>query len=199
MLKLIRPNLHLDSVFELSADRLRGLGIDALLLDMDNTLKDYSAAAFSPAVKEWIESLRRAGVRMCILSNGKRHRVEPLAQQLGIPFVTNALKPFPFRCRSAARRLGVPPGRTAMVGDQLFADVLAGRLAGLYTILVRPTSADEPWFTSVKRPLERRVLRWMDSRPEKPTARSAHALASEPADNRSAPACVGAEPHPYKS
>ena len=86
-----------------------------------------------------------------------------------------------------------------MVGDQLFADVLAGRLAGLYTILVRPTSADEPWFTSVKRPLERRMLWWMDSRPEEPTARLSHSPASEPADDRSAPACVGAEPHPYKS
>ena len=54
-----------------------------------------------------------------------------MAQQLGIPFVTNALKPYPFRCRSTARQLGVPRERTAMVGDQLFADVLAGRLAGL--------------------------------------------------------------------
>ena len=99
MLKLIRPNLHLDSVFDLSPDRLRSLGIDALLLDMDNTLKDYRAPAFSPEVKEWIGSLRRAEVRMCILSNGKRHRVEPLAKQLGIPFVTNVLKPYPFRCR----------------------------------------------------------------------------------------------------
>ena len=61
MLKLIRPNLHLDSVFDLSPDRLRSLGIDALLLDMDNTLKDYRAPAFSPEVKEWIGSLRRPG------------------------------------------------------------------------------------------------------------------------------------------
>jgi len=46
-----------------------------------------------------------------------------------------------------------------MVGDQLFSDILAGRLAGLFTILVRPTSAEEPWFTRIKRPVERRVLR----------------------------------------
>jgi predicted HAD superfamily phosphohydrolase YqeG len=46
-----------------------------------------------------------------------------------------------------------------MVGDQVFADVVAGRLAGLRTILVRPTSPDEPWFTQLKRPFERQLLR----------------------------------------
>ena len=147
MLKFLRPNLHLESVIDLPAERLRGLRLDALLLDMDNTLKDYRAAEFSPDVKRWIESLKAAGIQMCILSNGKHHRVEPKAAQLGIPFVDNALKPFPFRCRSAVRRLGVPRERTGIVGDQLFADVLTGRLAGLFTILVRPTSGNEPWFT----------------------------------------------------
>jgi len=55
--------------------------------------------------------------------------------------------------------LELRPEQTAIVGDQLFADVLAGRLAGLFTILVRPTSPSEPLWTRVKRPLERRVLR----------------------------------------
>jgi hypothetical protein len=44
-----------------------------------------------------------------------------------------------------------------------FADVLAGRLAGLFTILVTPLGHHEPWFTRVKRPFERQVLRWMKS------------------------------------
>ena len=45
--------------------------------------------------------------------------------------------------------------RTAMVGDQVFADVMAGRLAGVFTILVRPIHPeDEPWFTRWKRPWE---------------------------------------------
>ena len=47
-----------------------------------------------------------------------------------------------------------------MVGDQVFADILAGRLAGLKTILVDPIHPEEePWFTRLKRPPERWVLR----------------------------------------
>ena len=39
-----------------------------------------------------------------------------------------------------------------MVGDQLFADILAGRLAGLTTFLVEPIHPEEePWFTRLKR------------------------------------------------
>ena len=70
-------------------------------------------------------------------------------------------KPEPTLVQVALDRIGVPRERAAMVGDQLFADILAGRLAGLFTILVRPTSPEEPWFTRLKRPLERSVLRWI--------------------------------------
>ncbi len=49
-----------------------------------------------------------------------------------------------------------------MVGDQLFADVVSGRLAGLACILVRPIHPEqEPWFTRMKRPLERFLLNRM--------------------------------------
>ena len=77
--------------------------------------------------------------------------------------MARALKPFPFRLRRAVRRMGFLPEQTAMVGDQLFADVMAGRLAGLRTILVSPIHPeDEPWFTRLKRPAERLLLRRME-------------------------------------
>ena len=47
-----------------------------------------------------------------------------------------------------------------MVGDQIFADVMAGRLAGIRSILVDPIHPEEePWFTRLKRLPERFVLR----------------------------------------
>jgi predicted HAD superfamily phosphohydrolase YqeG len=47
-----------------------------------------------------------------------------------------------------------------MVGDQLFADVMAGRLAGVHSILVTPIHPEEePWFTRLKRLPERLMLR----------------------------------------
>ena len=46
-----------------------------------------------------------------------------------------------------------------MVGDQLFADILAGNLARVRTILVRAIHPEEePWFTRLKRGPERWIL-----------------------------------------
>lgn len=173
MLSLVRPNLQVESVIELDAARLRGLGVDNLLVDMDCTLKDYVATEISREVRQWAAELRAKNFALCILSNGRPHRIGQLAEGLGVPFVAKAYKPLPFRCRQAVERLQLDRNRTAVVGDQLFADVLAGRLAGLYTILVRPTSTIEPWFTRAKRPMERCVLRWLERQKGETRRRSA--------------------------
>jgi len=159
MISLVTPNLQIDNVLELTVDRVRSLQLDGLLLDMDCTLKDYHERQCNPAVIQWIRTLSSSGIQLCILSNAKLERLMPLVETIGIPFVAKAFKPLPFGCKAGLQKLQISAGRTAMVGDQLFSDVLAGRLAGLYTILVRPTSLEEPWFTRIKRPMERRVLR----------------------------------------
>jgi HAD superfamily phosphatase (TIGR01668 family) len=161
LVRFVTPHLQLASVLELHAGRLRALGIDGLLLDLDCTLKDHGAAEFRAEVVAWVAALRAEGIRLCLVSNGKDRRVRAFAGVLGIPCVSRAFKPLPFGCRIALRKLGLDRTRAAMVGDQIFADVLAGRLAGVATILVPPTSPEEPWFTRLKRPLERRVLRRM--------------------------------------
>jgi HAD superfamily phosphatase (TIGR01668 family) len=166
MFRLITPDLRLESVLELDVPRVRDLGLDALLLDVDCTLKPYRAEQLAPEVVEWISRLRAAGVRLCLVSNGLGRRVRGLAASLGLPLVARAGKPLPLGCWRAIRRLGLDRRRTAMVGDQLFADVMAGRLAGLTCILVRPIRPEEePWFTRLKRPLERMVLRKKGIRP----------------------------------
>jgi len=168
LIDLVTPHLRLGSVFELSPELLRQRGILALLLDLDCTLKEHYSAEPLPGVADWLERLRAAGIKLCILSNGLRRRVRPLASELGLVWTSGAGKPLPFALRAAARRLGVPLNRTAIIGDQLFSDVLAGRLAGVFTILVPPAGTAEPWSTAIKRPLERWVLRRIERRNNKP-------------------------------
>jgi HAD superfamily phosphatase (TIGR01668 family) len=161
MFGFLRPHHYVESVLDLPAHRLRQLGIHGLLLDLDGTLKEYQASEIPADVIAWIRELQDQGLSLCLLSNGKQGRIGRFAALLGVPFVAQAFKPAPFGCRRALRVLGMEASRVAVVGDQVFADVLAGRLAGLRTILVPPVHrlADEPWFTRLKRPLERLVLR----------------------------------------
>jgi HAD superfamily phosphatase (TIGR01668 family) len=182
MLTIITPHLQLDSVLELDRPRLLRLGLQGLLLDVDCTLKDHGQEAFSPAVAAWVQSLRADGVRLCLFSNGRARRIEGLARSLDVPFVAKALKPLPFACAVGLKLLGLSREQSGLVGDQLFADVMAGRLAGLFTILVRPTSTHEPWFTRVKRPVERLVLRRLNAPPrtQVPVARASTKLDTAP-------------------
>jgi HAD superfamily phosphatase (TIGR01668 family) len=160
MLRLLTPHLRIESVLDLDLDRLGELGLEALLLDVDCTLKSYRSETVSDEVKAWLDELRGAGVGLCLVSNGLGRRVGRLAEELDLPFIAKSGKPLPFGCRAAIRKQGFDRRRTAMVGDQLFADVMAGRLAGLMSILVRPIRPEEePWFTRLKRPLERLLLR----------------------------------------
>ncbi len=154
------PHVSCRSVSDLAPDRLRKMEIDAVLVDVDSTLKRYRSEQVTPEAAAWLTSLQAAGIPVCLVSNGMGPRIRRLAQRLQLPFVGQALKPLPFGCQKARRRLGTDPRRTAMVGDQLFADVWAGRLAGLRTILVEPIHPeDEPWFTRFKRPVERWIVR----------------------------------------
>jgi hypothetical protein len=159
MLGFCTPHYQVETVLDLTPECLRDLGIDALLLDVDCTLKSYKTREAAPEVADWVRRLREAGIGVCLVSNGRAPRIRAFAQSLGVPFVAKALKPLPFGCRRAAFSLGSDGRRTAMVGDQLFADIMAGRLAGISTILVRPIRPEEePWYTRLKRPLERWLL-----------------------------------------
>jgi HAD superfamily phosphatase (TIGR01668 family) len=159
MLKIFTPHLQLTSVLDIGPDMLCALGVEGLLLDLDETLKDYYETSFRPEIIAWIEQMKREHVRLCLVTNGVASRVEPLAETLGVEYVSWAAKPFPRGVRAGIAKLGLDRTRVALVGDQIFADVIAGRLAGVFTILVRPTTTREPWNTHIKRPLERWVLR----------------------------------------
>ena len=135
------------------------MGLQSLLLDADGTLKRYRSQECAPGVGQWLDTLRQAGFGLCLVSNGLGERIGRFAEIVNLPFVAKAMKPLPAGCRRAGRKMGFSRESTAIVGDQLFADIMAGRLAGLTTILVDPIHPEEePWFTRLKRPPERWLL-----------------------------------------
>ena len=160
MFHWLQPNLVLDSVQDITLELLQQQGLRSLLLDIDSTLKSYRTTAVPPETLQWIESLQEAGIGLCILSNGWTQRIRPIAEQLGLPFIAPAMKPTPFGCRTALQMREFDQKSTAIVGDQVFTDILAGKFAGLFTILVMPIHPEEErWYTRIKRPVEKWVLR----------------------------------------
>lgn len=127
------------SIYEIEPTRLAQSGIKLLLADLDNTLVPYGVPEPTDAVRAWNEALKAAGVTLFVLSNN-RHADRPrvFCDALGVPFIGHAGKPKTPSFIQAMERMGVTREQTAIVGDQIFTDVLGGNRAGVRTILVRP-------------------------------------------------------------
>lgn len=155
---MVRPDIQVESVADVTPALLDEFGVRGVLVDLDDTLIASNAEALSSAAAAWLGSLRAAGIKVAILSNGERKRVHRLAERFGLPAFAMVGKPFGFAFRRGLAALGTPPEATAMVGDQLFTDVLGANCAGLTSILVRPLTPGRLLHTRAARLLEKRIL-----------------------------------------
>lgn len=127
------------SIYDLNGRDLADQGIRLLLADLDNTLVPYGVPEPTDSVRAWNEQLKAAGVTLFVLSNN-RHADRPrvFCDALDVPFIGHAGKPKKHSFVQAMKRMKVSREQTAIVGDQIFTDILGGSRAGVTTILVRP-------------------------------------------------------------
>ena len=144
--KVIKPDITLDKVTDLSADELekikRKYGIEAIILDVDDTLR-AETDMIPKANREWIESLR-GKVKIIILSNGIDKNIEKYFSDIGIDYIGFAHKPFKMNFVKACQRLGVKPENVLMVGNSLFDDIYGGQRNMMKTALVNSVEDREP-------------------------------------------------------
>lgn len=159
LLRLLAPDECRRSLREVDLGELTQRGIRGLILDLDNTIAEYGQASVPPPIRAWVEEAQARGFRVCITSNARPRRVRAFAETLGVPGIAYAAKPVRRAFRRALKLLGTAPRETAVIGDQLFTDVLGGNRMGMYTVLVNPLSSAELGTTRLVRRLERRVLR----------------------------------------
>lgn len=156
---MLAPDYYYSSVHAIDLDALARSGVRALLLDMDNTLIPRDTNLVTDELKSWAAGLTERGFRVCLLSNNWHERVRVVARELGLDIVDHAVKPLPFAFLRARKRVGVRASQCAVVGDQLFTDILGGKLLGMRTVLVEPLSATDLPHTLLLRRLEALVLK----------------------------------------
>ncbi|MBM7854055.1 HAD superfamily phosphatase (TIGR01668 family) [Desulfohalotomaculum tongense] len=158
-MRFLHPDMYVGSIKNIDIQKLKKAGIKALIFDLDNTLVPWNSSELTEETLAWFKELHKEGFKTCIVSNNNRQRVTKLCNLLEIPGIHKASKPRRKAFRRALRMLQVKPEETAMVGDQVFTDVLGAKRLGLYTILVVPISKREFIGTRINRQLEKLVLR----------------------------------------
>ena len=156
---MIYPNEYVSSVRDISFDLLRKNNIKGLILDVDNTLIDFSRN-MPEGTKEWLEKIKEQGIRCCIVSNSNKvDKVREVAKKLNIPFIYFAKKPLKGSFNKAKKMLGLQSFEIAVVGDQIMTDVIGANRSKMFSILVKPIEEKDYLITKIKRPLENIIIK----------------------------------------
>lgn len=154
MLRTFCPHLFLESIYDLDRQHLKNLGVKGIIADFDNTLVPWDDRSLYPLLSTWLRELQDEGFKICIVSNSRSKRGKKIASSFDIPAIWSATKPRHRAFRRAMALLQLSPAETAVIGDQIFTDILGGNRMGLYTILVLPMS-DHDFIGT-------RIVRWLE-------------------------------------
>ncbi|MBQ9965524.1 MAG: YqeG family HAD IIIA-type phosphatase [Clostridia bacterium] len=156
---ILKPKIKLERVTDISVELLKKYNIKALILDVDNTLSTHHGQVLTDGLPEWLSYMKENEIKLMVLSNSKKKRVEPFANKIDLDFISLGLKPLPFGYLRAIRALSVKKKNAAIVGDQIFTDVLGGNALGIKTILLTPIKEEKMWSFRVRRSIEKKLFK----------------------------------------
>lgn len=155
----LQPDYFVGSVRELSPEFLLEHGCNTIIFDIDNTLVSHDTPHPTQEVINFLRNFSKSGIKIALVSNNSKERVETFSRDLHIFYLPRAYKPFKRGLKRVLRELEAVPGETALAGDQLFTDIWGGNRMGFYTILVTPIKENETWFVALKRRFEKIFLK----------------------------------------
>ncbi len=131
------PTVLTDRITDLSVPFFDERGIRLVMLDFDNTIVPYTTNEPAEQVRAWLEEFKKSSLSLCVVSNSHKSRVREFCERYGIDCITHARKPFSKGIRACMARYGAAPWECALIGDQIYTDVLGANCCGVTSILVR--------------------------------------------------------------
>jgi len=157
-MSIFYPHLHRKKLTDITLSDIMLLDVKGLILDVDNTLSVHHGKVPGDGVIEWMKTMTDAGIIMIIASNSKKKRISVFSKKVGLDYVSTAFKPLPMGIIKARKRLGLKRNDVAMVGDQIFTDILAAKLAGMKSILLLPLKYEDKLSFKIRRFFEKGII-----------------------------------------
>ena len=143
------PDMYQKSIYHIDYDKLLDSGIKCLLFDLDNTCVPYKDTMPNKKLIDLFEDLKDKGFKIIIFSNATKRRVAPFKKELNVDCLARAGKPNKRNFLKVLKLFNFKLSEVAIVGDQLYKDILGGNRVGIMTILVNPMSNDDMIFTKL--------------------------------------------------
>ena len=159
MFKSLKPKVYLNSLLNINVKNLkRDMKIKGIIIDLDNTTVAWGREDISKDVVEWIKEAKKNNLNIYLVSNTHSKRVKKYAEILKIPYNSNSFKPFNSAFKKAMKLMGTSSSQTAVIGDQIFTDILGGNRMNMLTILVYPLGKKDSIGTFIQRSIEKIIL-----------------------------------------
>ena len=156
---MLYPKEYLSSVKDISLELLNKYNIKGLILDVDNTLINLDRK-MPEGVSDWAKNLKNNGIKICILSNShKIDKVGAVAKILNVPYIFFGKKPLKSGFLRAKDILKLDNENIAVVGDQIFTDIIGANRCNMFSILVKPIEEKDYLITRMKRPIEKLIIK----------------------------------------
>ena len=155
----LKPDCFCKKVSDIEIEKLTRSGIKGLILDVDNTLISRKSLYLSKDVFGWVNRAQNY-FKIIILSNNSESKILRVAKPLNIQYIPWTLKPLTFFYKLALLRLELNANEVCVIGDQVFTDILGGKLIGAKAIYVEPINEkeDSGW-TRFVRLFEKKLLK----------------------------------------
>lgn len=157
------PDIYTKSIYTVPYDKLKQEGIKCLLFDLDNTIAPYHEQKVEEKTKNLIEELKQDFI-VIIFSNSPKKRIQNFKDTLQIDCLANAKKPFKISFLKIFNEFKLNENEVAIIGDQLYTDILGGNKVGIMTVLVNPISKKYPFWTKIGRLNEKRIVNGLKKR-----------------------------------
>ena len=159
------PDMYQKSIYHIDYDKLQDNGIKCLLIDLDNTCVPYKDKEPNKKLIDLFETLKDMDFKIIIFSNALKGRIKPFKDALNVDCLARANKPYKKNFLKVIKLFNYDLSEVAIIGDQLYTDILGGNKVGIKTILVNPMSSDDMFITRfIYRNLEKRIYKKLTSK-----------------------------------
>jgi HAD superfamily phosphatase (TIGR01668 family) len=151
----IKPDYNLESIYDIDPEELLKKGIKGIFFDLDSTITKSKSAHFTDKTRFFLETLSENFKFAIVSNNYKKIYIERVQAKIDIKIYYPAEKPQTGVIEKALNELDLKAHEVALVGDRPVTDILAGKNAGMLTILVDSIAKAEE-------NLPTRLIRWVE-------------------------------------
>ena len=155
---ILKPKHFYKKIEDIQIENLKKF--DLIFLDLDNTLVNPETIEFKTSVLDWLNKIKNKD-NFIILSNSKSilKRKKEIEEKTNLKiFLNKHKKPSSSLYRELDQKFNLKNKKIAIIGDNIFTDILFGNLNNFETFLVE-TKYPDNWFKTIVNNLFMKILR----------------------------------------